>query len=209
MNEKDALDFIVYSFFGDIKKNPEDAIIARAYVDMASHTLTGIKDYNEKWDCRYRASRLIKESLYALPDGTNFDDWHNKLCKALIDIYNGRIKYGQAQKWVNMTIKYTYVLKTLGAIDNSIFPYISDKHVSKFHPPIDSYILRDVLKDSTSWSKITDETQYSAIRNKLKAKGFNFISELNKWSQIAERQRQYDKKSYAAFLKDLPPGEDG
>lgn len=201
MNEKDALDFIVYSFFGDIKKNPEDAIIGRAYVDMASHTLTGIKDYNEKWDCRYRASRIIKESLYTLSDGTNFDDWHDTLCKELRDIYSGRLSYGQAQKWVNMTIKYAYVLKKLGAVDEGIFPYISEKHVSEFHPPIDSYILRGVIKDNTAWSNIDTVEEYKELKDRLKKEDFDFKSELKKWPQIAEEQRQYDKKSYAAFLK--------
>ena len=199
MNENAALDFIIYSLFGDMS-SPKDAVISRAYVDMASHTLTGFDDYNEKWRCRYDGSLLIKKSMDQISG--SFDDWHAELCKGLIEIYTPeRLSYGQAQKWVNMTIKYVYVLKRLGVIDEDIFPYISDEHKDLFHPPIDSYVLREVLKDYSSWSGIEDNAEYEEKREGLKAKGFDFKAELDKWPEIAKKQRQNDKKSYARFLE--------
>ena len=201
MNENAALDFIVYSLFGDMS-SPEEAVINRAYVDMASHTLTGFDDYNEKWRCRYEGSKLIKESLNLLSEKDTFDTWHKTLCEGLMDVYpKQKLTYGQAQKWVNMTIKYVYVLKRLEKMDQSVFPFISKAHAHLFHPPVDSYVLREVLKDHCSWSGIENNTKYEEKRAKLKDKGFDFKTELSKWPKIAEKQRQNDKKSYAYFLK--------
>mgnify|MGYP007069906591 CR=1 FL=1 len=198
--EKEALDFIVYCIFGDMSC-PEDAIISRAYVDMAAHTMKGFDDYNEKWECRFKASELIKKSLYQL-DEKDFDIWHKRLCESLISIYSSeKLSYGQAQKWINMTIKYVYVLRKLGALHETVFPFISDEHVSLFHPPVDSYILKDVLNDrSTSWSGMND-SQYDTIRDSLKTKDFDFIKELHEWNEISEAQKEYDSKSYARFLE--------
>ena len=81
------------------------------------------------------------------------------------------------------------------------FPQDWVKHVSEFHPPIDSYVLRGVIKDNTAWSNIDTVEEYKELKDRLKKEDFDFMSELKKWPQIAEKQRQYDKKSYAAFLK--------
>lgn len=198
--EKECLDFLVYCIFGDMSE-PADAIINRAYVDMASHTMRDLKDVDEKWECRYNASNLIRESLAQLVE-EDFDSWHQKICNALIKEYPvDKLSYGQAQKWINMVIKYTYVLKKLNVVPKSLFTYVTDAHLLSFHPPIDSYILKDVLSDSeTKWSKM-DYGEYETIRKDLKSRKFDFVRELHEWTEISEAQKEHDTNSYERYIK--------
>lgn len=93
------MEFIVYCVFGDTHKSVA-AIINRAYVDMASHTMTGFDDTNEKWDCRYKASELIKDSLAKLEE-KDFDIWHKELCNSLISIYpDEKLKMVKHKNWL-------------------------------------------------------------------------------------------------------------
>ncbi|MDD3085129.1 MAG: hypothetical protein PHU32_04565 [Candidatus ainarchaeum sp.] len=71
-------------------------------------------------------------------DQMKFDYWHNSVCDSIIKKYNNKnieLKYGQAQKWLNMTIKYLYCLG-----ENF------DKEFSFFHIPVDNYILDIALE---------------------------------------------------------------
>lgn len=100
-----------------------------------------------------------------------------------------------------MTIKYIYVLKKLNMFPKLSFRFISDNYVNLFHPPIDSFILKDVLNNSTTtWSSM-DYEQYERIRKDLKENGFDFIKEFHDWNEISESQKEYDGKSYAKYLE--------
>ena len=75
-----SLDFLICCYFGQ-SKDLVRAAIDRAYVDMASHTMISFKEEKteNKWDCRYRASKSIKNDLCNYPlDYNNYADWHNK-----------------------------------------------------------------------------------------------------------------------------------
>ena len=91
----------------------------------------------------------------------------------IIDCYDNQtiaeITYGQAQKWVNMTMKYLCVLYE-GQCDwlNKIYSFL--------HIPIDSIILDKAKKEfqnefsvnNTPWSQLSRE-EYITIQNKLRA----------------------------------------
>lgn len=114
--------------------------------------------------------------------------------------------YGQAQKWVNMTIKYMWVTER--------WKDKLDKLMNVLHVPVDSYIIEgvwnrdgweDVLKGIlvngkeksgrfssdkvVPWSK-WDETQYKdfqvALRTKLKKEQTPFEWEEETWIEIAK-----------------------
>ncbi len=108
------------------------------------------------------------------------------------DIENTVFSYGQAQKLVNMMVKYLYIYCNCYRIHdlNSI--------KENFHCPIDSYVLDEVYKKhykGTPWSQIvlygkeddSDENSYMQIQNKIKeyanGKGYNssFEWELAGW----------------------------
>ena len=65
------------------------------------------------------------ENLYKKNVEEEYDDTHQKLCEKLCDIVNEadildadhEFSYGQAQKWVNMTMKYFVLMKNEGSND--------------------------------------------------------------------------------------------
>lgn len=197
MKEK-ANDFLIFCYFGS-RGNDIDSVINRAYVDMASHTMATFKNVNDKWKCRWLASGVIKKAIEVIDKP--YDEWHSDTCKNIISKYPDNVlSYGQAQKWLNMTVKYVYVLKLLGKFENQ-YKYISDEHVSEFHVPLDSYILENILGDkSTVWSKM-DGDKYKEIRGKLTEKTYDFLDELQEWEELVMGTRKYDKDSYGFYCQ--------
>ena len=198
MKEK-ANDFLIFCYFGS-RGNDIDSVINRAYVDMASHTMATFKNVNDKWKCRWLASGVIKKAIDVIDKP--YDKWHRDTCESIISKYPDNVlSYGQAQKWLNMTVKYVYVLKLLGKFENQ-YKYISDEHVSEFHVPLDSYILENVLHDkSTVWSKISSEKEYKEIRAALAKESYDFLDELQEWEELVIGTRKYDKDSYGYYCQ--------
>ena len=81
--------------------------------------------------------------------------------------YGIEFSYGQAQKWINMTIKYLYILEVQSF--DGVFEYL--------HIPIDNYIydsvenLLGIPTPKQAWSRLDDYDWYlyyqEAIREKL------------------------------------------
>ena len=71
--------------------------------------------------------------MQLLDDCTDFDDWHNALCKGIINCSESiyPISYGIAQKWVNMTLKYLLICG-----------YDFKEKETSLHVPVDSYIYK-------------------------------------------------------------------
>ena len=149
----------------------------------------------------------------------DYEAWHKETCNKVIEKAqeyeqdnwlqkNGDkgFYYGQAQKWVNMTIKYMWVTER--------WKDKLDKLMNVLHVPVDSYIIEgvwnrdgweDVLKGIlvngkeksgrfssdkvVPWSK-WDETQYKdfqvALRTKLKKEQTPFEWEEETWIEIAK-----------------------
>lgn len=124
-----------FSLFGQ-SKDLVKAAIDRAYVDMASHTLVfqGFDKEEDKiktkWKCRFDASQKIRTALEVYPmEKTSFD----------------------AQKFVNMTIKYLYMISEIDyEFDDEvkkIFKYIKANELS-LHVPIDRFIIDAIWKNT-------------------------------------------------------------
>lgn len=192
-NQNAAIDFLLYSYFGIDAKAGQDntgiilnGAIGRAYRDASSHVLS-IEDEQEKRDKRGDATTAIGDAVMTLTNEANYDAWHRALCERLMDIYKGVVckkeksfTYGIAQKWVNMTMKYLYLLVPLmseyGYCAKGI--HCAVDHRDALHVPIDSYIIRAakeegvLVSDIDPWSKIQSYDVYyafqSALRNRLK-----------------------------------------
>ena len=97
--------------------------------------------------------------LISVKDEKEFTQWHHTMCSQIVDIYQAEgIEFyiGQAQKWVNMTLKYLYVL----------VPDVAEPFYNLLHIPLDNYIM-DIAKKqygvpalSCAWSRITDYDEY-------------------------------------------------
>ncbi len=198
-----AFEFLLFSYFGIVSDAEEpiesdeilEKLIERAYRDAASHVLSVKEDV--KADKKREAIEKIKTALYELryiehevTDDKichdSYDEWHEQLCDTLVQMYNGHCKdgytftYGVAQKWVNMTMKYVYVVYYMS--ENCAFlgdfseeyAHLIFTHRRSFHVPIDSYIYKAVKGDlgikplKSSWSKIPDYATYIDYQESLR-----------------------------------------
>ena len=159
------------------EKNNEKAAANRAYRDMC-RTIRFEKGVSQKLkdDCRTKVIELIETKVKkckSIDTVEKYDEFHDSLCLRIIDCYDNQtiaeITYGQAQKWVNMTMKYLCVLYE-GQCDwlNKIYSFL--------HIPIDSIILDKARKEfpnefpvnNIPWSQLSRE-EYITIQNKLRA----------------------------------------
>lgn len=159
------------------EENNEKAAANRAYRDMC-RTIRFEKGVSPmlKNDCRTRVVELIETEIKncnSIDTLEKYDEFHDSLCLSIINFYDNQtiaeITYGQAQKWVNMTMKYLCVLYE-GQCDwlNKIYSFL--------HIPIDSIILDKAKKEfqnefsvnNTPWSQLSRE-EYITIQNKLRA----------------------------------------
>ena len=88
-----------------------------AYGDF-NRTMDGFGKEPDKEDIHAKAVKVLTDSLTALKARlenpmaqSDFDNWHRKTCEDLIAVYgNFPFHAGQAQKWINMTLKYIFTV---------------------------------------------------------------------------------------------------
>lgn len=162
--------FLLQSYFGNIQ-DKTNAAIKRAYRDM-NRTLRGIAKEENAKEIKTEWLEIIVDFVKEVQiknfnSQSEFDDLHKKYCYSLEAQNNKFMSIGQAQKWLNMTLKYLIVLE-----DNAII-----KNKKYFHIPIDN-IIQDIIKDKykikrlqSAWSQIKDYPLYlkyqDEFRNKL------------------------------------------
>lgn len=152
----DQINYYHSVIFGDTP-DPFRASFDRAFRDF-SRTIVypkGITDFEKrKWrDSVYKLLVQKVTPFYPIVDSQDeFDLWHEHACLVVIDSFRDGINiltYGQAQKWLNMFMKYLFLLDN--NFPSSIIPFL--------HVPIDNVIL-DVAKTDLginrppkAWSK--------------------------------------------------------
>ena len=157
--DKDILDFLKAAYFGDYS-NVLKAASGRAYRDMnRTIRFNGLPD-KKRLEMREKVNSVLEEEIKRLTvesitNQETFDAWHYNVSDKIKSIYvDAGIKftYGHAQKWINMTIKYLYMLGVNSFED--VFEYL--------HIPLDNYVF-DVAKTElniprpkTAWSSWDD-----------------------------------------------------
>jgi hypothetical protein len=145
----------------------------RAYRDF-SRTLRDLNtDGDIKRDAKNTVENLLLERINIVLDSDfenqhEFDLWHQKTCEIIISKSPElELKVGQAQKWINMTLKYMYTLK------ESRIAGIN-RNVCYFHVPIDNIIQTEFAKDKnvenlkTRWSRINSYAVYMNYQKKIR-----------------------------------------
>lgn len=208
-------DYEEYCIRKAIEKAYTDATNQGAYNALFKKDICGIdklKCYSA--EARKKASERIFDAVTSrnFRNETDFNDWHKDLCDELVGLYD-EVKdqdtfftYGNAQKWVNMTLKYIYLLnKYCGKYGEKILT------VEKYlHIPLDSYMI-SVLKSefgidiTEKWSKIKSYEDCIVNGN---SKGI-YIEESpidwenTAWIKQAEIAKKSDKKKqYDSFWGD-------
>lgn len=142
--------------------------------------------------------RLISESLLTA-DVSSFDKRHNEACikicckAAEFDVLalepdgNGEEKefhYGQAQKWLNMTMKYMWLL--------GLWKDQFDSLISVVHIPVDRYIMEAIWKNDEE-EKVPLPLCKGKKRDSRRKLGDDKVISWSKW----------EKPEYVAFQKAL------
>ena len=166
MNTNDELrNFLVFSYFGEeydaMQKSKDELMIKmcveRAYLDFC-RTLTykqKEETKNQKENFKTAIYNLIKDHIIcrlnsSFNEYNDYDEWHENVCTAIIETVNTNYKnifdsnkifhYGQAQKWINMTMKYLVLLGYWNDTE-------SHKLIEVLHVPADSYTIKSAIKD--------------------------------------------------------------
>lgn len=144
----------------------------KAYADMARRTLRIKEDSEERKVLKEQATKILRQAVEKLKnDSSDFPKWHEKSCNALIACYGGQLSYGQAQKWLNMLLKYLYVYDVKGY--ETLF---SQKRITALDMPVDSKVIdalrrKYAVKPPTAgwsvWDRNTYRVYQAAARSAL------------------------------------------
>jgi hypothetical protein len=177
LTRSDYEDYLVYLYFGSYQ-NLLTACIKRAYRDF-NRTMHGFGKLDNSGQLYAEAINLLKESLNHLKSLSSitpmtaevFDDWHKTTCERLTSLFDEKgfhLFIGQAQKWVNMTLKYIF---TVGEkrIEGFSFAY------PYCHVPIDNVLLEKLKKFDfpvleCAWSRLDNYDKYFQRQNWLRRK---------------------------------------
>lgn len=210
---KQTLDFLMYSYFGftqdDDFETILDAVIDKAYKDAtnqgAYNTKLDDSNKNESKEAKDEARNHLKETIRNYESqGEGFDEWHEKLCGGIKNKYSG-IKiftYGNAQKWVNMTVKYLYMLADIRD-DKSIQEIKKDKKY--LHIPIDSYII-DAL-----WFLDIDKLPVKEEYKSKRGNGYpykkpsDFVEGWSKWDYVTYNKVWKDEDTNTGISTECKP----
>lgn len=194
LDSKKAVEFLVFSCIGATTNQDEQTILSkavfRAYRDAASHVLS-VKD-EHKESLKQDGKKLIVSFLRELNNGKiiNYNDAHKELCNNIFNIYSNediykadktgkfrKMSIGIAQKWINMSVKYVYVLKSTCFESTDFFENHFDEYSDNFHIPLDSIMIEKIKTDLgidseeydiTTWSSIDKYNKYIEYQTAIK-----------------------------------------
>lgn len=148
-----VLEFLKYAYFNITKGDSMDDILSKcankAYMDLCRTIKFKTVDRNIKAEYKAKICDMLVNEYNALCNAVNacssenekqeiFDKEHNRICEKIIETYSeiSNFTYGQAQKWLNMMLKYVFLIEENSALK------------SYLHIPVDSYIMQAVGSDN-------------------------------------------------------------
>ena len=172
--DTDVLDFLKVIYFGVIT-NPYEAASKRAYLDMnRTIRFKGLPE-EKRTELRSTVTSLLEKEIRLLTpeiitSQKDYDAWHFARSANIRSIYceaGVEFHFGQAQKWLNMMIKYLYMIGE--CTFDGIFQYL--------HIPLDNYVFDVAQKElgikrpKVAWSRWDDyDRQYWSYQNELRTR---------------------------------------
>jgi hypothetical protein len=145
--------------------------IDRAYLDF-NRTLHGLTAVRRRlnlrklaWQTLLRELEAVRRNAALTDSQAAFDRWHKAVCADLVGSFkqDGYSKFtgGQAQKWVNMSLKYAF------ALGDTRLPGLRRARAVS-HAPVDKVVLHELYKhdlkrDPIAWSRM-NWTTYMKIQ---------------------------------------------
>jgi hypothetical protein len=211
-DHKRAVEFLVGVYIGANDGKALEHCVDRAYRDWA-RTYRGLANAPRKKAVLDKARGRLLRKLEELQRGgclnqALFDEWHQELCDGLIEDFrpleplSARLSYGQAQKWVNMTLKYVFTV---------LHASCCGEHLAGFapvwpfcHMPLDSVVLAQLGKEGKcpkaakvrAWSKM-GRCEYRNILDEIRSayKGPLLVAEHQLWKPGISVDSDDDQKS--------------
>lgn len=182
-------------YFGPVRADDSlGRYIDRAYRDMNRTLRLGALDEVARRALRVEAGEALREAIVLLAQGVEpatsaFDAWHRQTCEALKAVYSERgvaFTHGQAQKWINMTLKYVFVSL---ALDIASSPPQLRSLYAHAHLPIDSIVLEALRAQAFdgpfpggAWSRHDDYDAYLTFQRAIRERfGCGLDAELMLW----------------------------
>lgn len=183
MSLKNSVEFLIFTYFG-INFNDDFDTILKSAIKVAYNDATMQGAYNalekenaEEIDYDEVAQELEKAIKKLLNDNSNsYEQWHKDICEELVKCYekvtsnnkNPAFSYGNAQKWVNMTMKYLYILSGIFHKFNfnkdcNFEDYYDriGKLYEELQVPVDSFIIESV------WDEKSKSKEFHIIKANL------------------------------------------
>ena len=198
MKNKASNLFFLWTYFGiDTEMIPADilvAVINKAYEDA---TVRGAFDRsalpaNEIAGCKKVACDSLFGAIYGLYPELDFSEWHKDICKEIVS--KTAFSYGNAQKLINMAIKYLYLLADFDFTLESEIPdyrswyeYRLKVFEEEVHIPIDNFVLQYIYEDKTAnhtnWG---EEEHINILRISSTQYSISIGKENYPWSKIPD-----------------------
>lgn len=198
--------FLVFAYFGidlNDEYSDEDIIrkcVERAYLDMCRTLKTDDQEWIETKE------KLSKDLVNALLNNKSIQDKISKAYSVFFENDSEQLTesqisglvdkngdgicfyYGQAQKWINMSLKYMWLL---GLID--------DSQKAELEAPIDSYIIHKInhIPKNTAWSTLTIK-EYNSIKDEITTCATEYSTvidwEFNAWIEQAKEEKRIEQE---------------
>lgn len=144
------LEFLKYAYFNITKGDDMNDILSkcaeRAYLDLCRTIKFNTDNKNTKTKYKAKICEMLVNEYDVLSNAIKnsnekqnaFDREHKIICEEIINTYSevSEFTYGQAQKWLNMMLKYVLMMAEDSALKNYL------------HIPVDSYIMQAVGSDN-------------------------------------------------------------
>lgn len=170
LTNEDYVRFFKTRLFGNID-DPLASAIKSSYYDVC-RTISGFSKTPNHDDIFENASGILYAEITTMLSKTitnqpEFNEWHRNCCDKLKESFDRQtFTYGQAQKWINMS------LKNLSMLD----PKRVKKHYEFFHIPIDNLIMKKTgKKTDDSWSRIDNYDKYLEYQDNFRLNHKNGI----------------------------------
>lgn len=169
-----------------INKAYGDATQQNAFNGLFKKNIINIGKLKESSETnKVTSSEYLYDKISKYGKSINFATWHKEVCERLVKDYNkihdennkNFFTYGNAQKWLNMTLKYLWLLNRLP----------NDMDEKALHAPIDSYILQKLKKLEIEGVTGSGETFY------YKKKCWSNIDKYNEYMELQEKIRKFAK----------------
>jgi hypothetical protein len=169
LNSSLRTDTYIRLYFGQ-SKDLKLAAINRAFLDFCrTLPIEEGRDEHKEESTKYLITLIETVCLQQFENQAAFDTFHEEACEKLQKKWP-QLTVGQAQKWLNMTLKYCLLFGE-DKIDGI------ETNTAWFHIPIDSYVLKGLLKDKTGviWSKISDYPTYLKLQQDVRDKNKDIV----------------------------------